>query len=70
MVEIGIHINPIKKVGLPQGHFREVAASWCVQDMRRGQRSQCAISSMDFQHIVEHDAALMLRYACHNPNEY
>lgn len=68
MVQISEDSNFIKEVDLPRGQFREAAAIRCFQDVVVGQRCACGISSMDFQHTPENDAAQ--RHTFHNPDVY
>ena len=64
--EIGKEIHIMKKVGLPRDQFRRVAVIRYFQEMRQSQRFHSALSSMDFQHVSEHDS--VQRHALHSPN--
>lgn len=66
MVEISEYIDFIKEVGLARDQFRGYAAIRYFQDMGRGQSYHCGISSMDFQHTVEHNA--VQKHTFHTPN--
>lgn len=66
MVEISVYIDFIKEVGLARDQFRGLAAIRYFPDMVHGQSFHCGVSSLDFQHAVEHNVAQ--RHTFHNPN--